>query len=113
MKTIKIKRAVVSVFDKTNLNLLADYFIKNDIQVLSTGGTSNFLKKYSKNINLIEIADFTKFNEILGGRVKSLHPYIHSGILAKKADPTHQKEVKISVPFVDLVVVNLYPFGKL
>ncbi len=113
MKTIKIKRAVVSVYDKTNLNLLADYFIKNDIQVLSTGGTSNFLKKYSKSINLIEIADFTKFNEILGGRVKSLHPYIHSGILAKKSDFNHKKELeKINVPFVDLVVVNLYPFEK-
>ncbi len=113
MKEIKIKRAIVSVFDKTNLNLLADYFIKNNVQVLSTGGTALFLKKYSKKIKLIEISKFTKFNEILGGRVKSLHPYIHSAILAKKDDPTHKKELeKINVPFIDLVVVNLYPFEE-
>ena len=113
MKTIQIKRAIVSVFDKTYLDSLADYFVKNNIEVLSTGGTAKFLKKFSKKIKLVEISKFTKFDEILGGRVKSLHPFVHSGILAKKDDLNHKKELKkINVPFVDLVVVNLYPFEK-
>ena len=99
--------------DKNFLNLLADYFIKYKIKVLSTGGTAAFFKNYSSDIELIEISEFTNFQEILGGRVKSLHPYIHSGILAKKKNINHQKQLKnINVPFIDLVVVNLYPFEK-
>ncbi len=110
---ISIKYAIVTVYDKSYLNLLADYFIENKIVVLSTGGTASFLKNYSNDIKVIEISKFTKFDEILDGRVKSLHPYIHSGILAKKKDSNHQKELKrINIPFIDLVVVNLYPFEK-
>ncbi len=114
MTTYKIKRAIVSVSDKSSLELLAEYFIKNKIEVLSTGGTSKFLKSYSSKIKIIEISNFTKFNEILEGRVKSLHPMIHSGILAKRNNKKHQKEIKkLDVANIDLVVVNLYPFEKI
>ena len=84
MTKIEIKRAIVSVHDKSYLSLLADYFIKYKIEVLSTGGTARFLKNYSAKLKIIEISEFTNFSEILDGRVKSLHPKIHSGILAKK-----------------------------
>lgn len=111
MTTNPIKKAIVSVFDKSYLNLLAEYFLNFNINVFSTGGTSKFLKSFSSKIKVIDISDFTKFNEILGGRVKSLHPIIHSGILAKKNSIQHQKELtKLKIPNIDLVVVNLYPF---
>ena len=84
MKTNQIKKAIVSVSNKNYLDILAEYFINFKIEVLSTGGTSEFLRNYSSKIKVIDISDFTKFNEILDGRVKSLHPFIHSGILAKK-----------------------------
>ena len=113
MTKIEIKRAIVSVHDKSCLSLLADYFIKYKIEVLSTGGTARFLKNYSAKLKIIEISEFTNFSEILDGRVKSLHPKIHSGILAKKKDKNHIKELKkIKIPYIDLVVVNLYPFEK-
>ena len=114
MTKVQIKRAIVSVHDKSYLSILADYFLKYKVEVLSTGGTAHFLKKYSLELKLIEISEFTNFNEILGGRVKSLHPHIHSGILGKKNDKNHIKELKkIKVPFIDLVVVNLYPFENI
>ena len=114
MTKIQIKRAIVSVHDKSCLNLLADYFLKYKVEVLSTGGTARFLKDYRADLKIIEISEFTNFNEILGGRVKSLHPYIHSGILGKKNDNNHIKELQnIKVPFIDLVVVNLYPFENI
>ena len=113
MTKIEIKKAIVSVHDKSYLSLLADYFIKYKIEVLSTGGTASFLKNYSAKLKVVEISEFTNFREILDGRVKSLHPKIHSGILAKKNDKNHIKELKkIKAPFIDLVVVNLYPFEK-
>ena len=114
MSKIEIKRALVSVHNKINLKLLANYFIKYDVEVLSTGGTAKFFKSFSKKIKVIEISSFTNFKEILDGRVKSLHPKIHSGILAKKDDVNHIKELKkINASFIDLVVVNLYPFEEI
>ena len=114
MTTNQIKKAIVSVSDKNYLDLLAEYFIDFKIEVLSTGGTSDFLRNYSSKIKVVDISDFTKFNEILDGRVKSLHPLIHSGILAKKDCTKHQKELqKLGVTNIDLVVVNLYPFEKI
>ncbi len=113
MTKILIKRAIVSVHDKSYLSLLADYFLQYKVEVLSTGGTARFLKDYNAELKVIEISEFTNFDEILGGRVKSLHPYIHSGILGKKNDNNHIKELEnIKVPFIDLVVTNLYPFEK-
>ena len=113
MKKLKIQRAIVSVSDKRKLNILSDYFRKHQIKVYSTGGTYQYLKKISQDLEIQEIADFTKFSEILDGRVKTLHPFIFSGILAKINNKTHQQQLqKIKVPNFDLVVVNLYPFEK-
>ena len=94
VKKIKIQRALVSVSDKNDLKLLANYFVKNNIEVLSTGGTFNFLKNFNKKLKVIEISKFTNFDEIMDGRVKSLHPKIHSGILAKKNDLRHRSELE-------------------
>jgi len=113
MKKLKIERAIVSVSDKRKLDVLSDYFTKNKIKVYSTGGTYQYLKKISQDLEIQEISDFTKFNEILDGRVKTLHPFIFSGILAKINNKVHQQQIKkIKVPNIDLVVVNLYPFEK-
>ena len=114
MKNIKIKRAIVSVYDKNYLSILAEFFLKNRIEVLSTGGTFLYLKDYNSEIKVSEISEYTGFNEILDGRVKSLHPVIHAGILAKKNNVNHQKQLERSnINFIDLVVVNLYPFEEI
>ena len=84
-----IKRALVSVYDKSKINILVDYFIENKVEVLSTGGTAKYLKSLSSKIKLVEISKYTKFNEILNGRVKTLHPKIHSGLLADKKNKKH------------------------
>ena len=84
VKKIKIQRALVSVSDKNDLKLLANYFVKNNIEVLSTGGTFNFLKNFNKKLKVIEISKFTNFDEIMDGRVKSLHPKYILEFLQKK-----------------------------
>ena len=113
MSKINIRKALVSVSDKSLLEKIGEYFLKYSIIVMSTGGTYNFLKKKFPSLKLQEIADFTNFKEILDGRVKTLHPLVHAGILAKKNDPSHLKQLKeLGIPSVDLVVINLYPFEK-
>ncbi len=114
MKNIKIKNAIVSVSDKTNLESLIPYFEENKISIYSTGGTYKFLKDFKKRINLHKISDYTRFPELLDGRVKTLHPNIHSGILAKKNISKHLSELeKRNLVFFDLVIVNLYQFEKI
>ena len=103
------KIALISVSDKTNIDLLASKLVENGYTIISTGGTANYLQE--KGIKIIPISKFTKFEEILGGRVKTLHPIIHAGILAKsKKDLVKLKNKKYSL--IDIVVVNLYPFEK-
>ena len=103
------KIALISVSDKTDIDLLASKLVKNGYTIISTGGTANYLQE--KGINIIPISKFTKFEEILGGRVKTLHPIIHAGILAKsKKDLDKLKNAQYSL--IDMVVVNLYPFEK-
>ena len=103
------KIALISVSDKTNIHLLASKLVKNGYTIISTGGTANYLQE--KGIKIIPISEFTKFEEILGGRVKTLHPIIHAGILAKsKKDLDKLKNNNYSL--IDMVVVNLYPFEK-
>ena len=103
------KIALISVSDKTNIDLLASKLVKNGYTIISTGGTASYLKQ--KGISIIPISEYTKFEEILGGRVKTLHPIIHAGILAKsKKDLDRLKSKKYSL--IDMVVVNLYPFEK-
>ena len=108
---IKIKRALISVFDKTNILNLSSFLVSQNIEIYSTGGTYNFLKK--NNIEVKEVSKYTKSAEILDGRVKTLHPKIHGAILAKRNLPKHLKEIKKNkIDLIDLVVVNLYPFKK-
>ena len=99
------KIALISVSDKTDIDLLASKLVKNGYTIISTGGTASYLQE--KGINIIPISKFTKFEEILGGRVKTLHPIIHAGILAKsKKDLDKLKNKKYSL--IDIVVVNLF-----
>ena len=103
------KIALISVSDKTDIDILASKLVKNGYTIISTGGTASYLQE--KGINIIPISKFTKFEEILGGRVKTLHPIIHAGILAKSKDDL-DKLKKTQYSLIDMVVVNLYPFEK-
>ena len=107
----KIKRALISVSDKTGLEPLARALGELDVEILSTGGTSKYLKE--QGIKVKDVSDFTGFAEMLDGRVKTLHPRIHGGLLALRHHPEHQKQVKAhNLEYIDMVVVNLYPFEK-
>ena len=107
---MKIERALISVSDKTGLESLAQSLIAHKIEIISSGGTATFLK--DKKIPVTEVSDFTQAPEMLDGRVKTLHPKIHGGILAKR-NADHLKQLKEqNYPTIDLVVVNLYPFEE-
>lgn len=107
----KIKRALISVSDKEGIIDLANELKKFQIEILSTGGTAKSLKE--AGIEVTEIADYIKSPELLGGRVKTLHPKIHAGILAARDNKTHMQELeKHGIQFIDLLVVNLYPFRE-
>ncbi len=102
------KYAILSTFDKTGILELARFLVQNDWEIISSGGTARVLK--DAGLGVIEVSDFTGFPEILDGRVKTLHPRIHAGILARKV-PEHEKILReLNIPHVNLVVVNLYPF---
>lgn len=104
-----LKRALISVYDKTNLLPMAQFLQSRAVEILSTGGTYKFLKE--NGIAVTEVSDVTGFEEVLDGRVKTLHPVIHSGILAVRDNKEHMKTLrrKEIVP-IDIVIVNLYPF---
>tara|TARA_B100000029_G_scaffold449347_1_gene472438 strand:+ start:7 stop:1545 length:1539 start_codon:yes stop_codon:yes gene_type:complete len=105
----KIKKALISVWDKTDIIPLAKFLIENDIEIYSTGGTKKILEK--NNIDVISISKITKQDEIMDGRVKTLHPRIFGGILADRTNEQHITDLNtLSSGFIDLVIVNLYPF---
>ena len=105
----KISRALISVSDKSNILELAKILQDFNIEIISTGGTAALLKE--NNIKVTEVSDYTQFPEMLDGRVKTLHPKIYGGILAQKDNPKHIETLeKNSIPQIDLVIVNLYPF---
>ena len=107
----KIKSALISVSDKSNLKPLLKILYKNNIKLISSGGTFKTIKKLS--FECLEISKFTGSKEILGGRVKTLHPKIHAGILNKRSDKFHLREIKKNnFENIDLVIVNFYPFEK-
>lgn len=107
-KENKIKNVLLSVSNKIDILTLAKNLVIKNIKIFSTGGTSKFLKK--SGINVTEISDYTQFPEIMNGRVKTLHPKIHAGILARKnVDDDLIKEQNIIK--IDMVVVNFYPFS--
>lgn len=108
---IKIRIALLSVSDKTGIAELARELVKLKISILSTGGTAALLKK--SKIPCTEISDYTGSAEMMGGRVKTLHPKVHGGILARREDEKDQLELKkYKIEPIDLVVVNLYPFEE-
>jgi len=104
--------ALVSVSDKKNIIPFCRELVeKYNYKILSSGGTAEYLKE--AKIPVIKVADFTNSPEILGGRVKTLHPKIHGGILAKRTDEEHLKDIEANhLELIDLVVVNLYPFKQ-
>jgi phosphoribosylaminoimidazolecarboxamide formyltransferase/IMP cyclohydrolase len=104
-----IRRALISVSDKTGLIPLARALNRRNVEILSTGGTAKLLRE--QGIPVTEIAKFTGFPEILSGRVKTLHPKVHGGILADRGNREHLRQAKrLGLKAIDLVVVNLYPF---
>ncbi|HNI28844.1 MAG TPA: bifunctional phosphoribosylaminoimidazolecarboxamide formyltransferase/IMP cyclohydrolase, partial [Leptospiraceae bacterium] len=108
---IQIKRALISVSDKTGLLEFAKFLNSRKVEILSTGGTLKALK--DGGIPAIAVDQYTGFPEMLEGRVKTLHPKIHGGLLADLDNPLHKSEAeKHGIPSIDLVVVNLYPFAE-
>jgi phosphoribosylaminoimidazolecarboxamide formyltransferase/IMP cyclohydrolase len=110
MKT-RIKNALISVSDKENLSLLLKVLKKFNIKIISSGGTYSSIKKLGYECT--ELSKYTGFKEMLDGRVKTLHPKIHAGILHDRENKKHQNEMaRQNFPAIDLIVVNFYPFQK-
>jgi len=108
---MKIERALISVSDKTGLVELATALAKRNVEILSTGGTAKTLAE--AGIETVEVSSFTGSPEILSGRVKTLHPKIHGGLLYLRGDQSHEEQAKAhGIKPIDLVVVNLYPFEQ-
>lgn len=105
------KRALLSVSDKSGILEFAQELEQMNFEILSTGGTKRFLEENGVTITAVD--EITKFPEILGGRVKTLHPLVHGGLLAKHDDPMHQSEMADNgISPIDIVCVNLYPFRE-
>src|SRR5437868_7792593 len=112
MSEPKIRRALISVWDKTGIvdfaRALHDEF---GIEIISTGGTAKALRDAGIPVTLVE--EVTSFPEMMDGRVKTLHPKIHAGILADRDNPEHMRQLsEQGIEPIDMVVVNLYPFEK-
>lgn len=106
-----MKRALISVSDKTGIVDFAKKLVELKIEIVSTGGTFKTLEE--AGVPVINISDVTGFPECLDGRVKTLHPNIHAGLLAMRSNPEHMKQVEeLKVDLIDMVVVNLYPFKQ-
>ena len=100
--------AILSVHDKTGIIDFAQGLSSLGWTLLASGGTAKLLRE--NNINVTEVADYTKSPEILGGRVKTLHPAIHGGLLARSTENDHRQLLDLGWDYIDLVAVNLYPF---
>jgi phosphoribosylaminoimidazolecarboxamide formyltransferase/IMP cyclohydrolase len=107
----KIRRALISVYDKTGVVELAKALHRMKVEIISTGGTSRELKQ--AGVPVKEVSMLTQFPEMLDGRVKTLHPVIHAGLLALRDNAEHMKTLeKHGIGTIDLLVVNLYPFAE-
>lgn len=102
--------AILSVYDKTGLIEFARGLADLGWTLLASGGTAKLLRE--KGISVTEVADYTRSPEILGGRVKTLHPAIHGGLLARPTQEDHQQLLDLNWDYIDLVAVNLYPFEE-
>ena len=108
---IKIKNALISVSNKENLTSLLKILKKFNVKIISSGGTYASIKKL--DYKCTELSKYTGFKEMLDGRVKTLHPKMHAGILHDRQSKKHQSEmIKQNFPAIDLIVVNFYPFQK-
>jgi phosphoribosylaminoimidazolecarboxamide formyltransferase / IMP cyclohydrolase len=108
---IRIRRALISVSNKSGLAELSQCLHELGVEILSTGGTANFLRE--QKIPVIDVSDYTGFPEIMDGRVKTLHPKVHGGLLALRDKPSHLAQMKAQdIQPIDMVVVNLYPFRE-
>lgn len=106
-----IRRALISVSDKSGIVELSKVLAENNIEIISTGGSAKTLRE--AGIEVLEVSKYTAFPEIMGGRVKTLHPKIHGGILARRShDEDNAAMVEHGIDAIDLVIVNLYPFEK-
>jgi phosphoribosylaminoimidazolecarboxamide formyltransferase / IMP cyclohydrolase len=108
---IRVRRALISVSDKTGIADFARTLAAQGVEVLSTGGTASALRE--AGLEVTDVAEFTGQEEILGGRVKTLHPRLHAGLLARRGDPEHMATLeREGIEPIDLVCVNLYPFEQ-
>ena len=105
------KRALISVSDKTGVEAAAKRLEALGYEIVSTGGTETALKK--AGVKTVNISDITGFPECLDGRVKTLHPAVHAGLLAMRSNPEHMAQLeRLGVNTIDVVIVNLYPFKQ-
>ncbi len=108
-RVIDVRTALLSVSDKRGLVEFARELAAMGVEIISTGGTASILREASLKVR--EVAEITGFPEMLDGRVKTLHPHIHGGILARRELPEHMAQLKLyNIRPIDMVVVNLYPF---
>ena len=106
-----IQRALLSVSDKTGLVELAKFLAGKGVELISTGGTCQAIR--GAGIPVMELSDYTGFPEMMDGRVKTLHPKVHGGLLQRRDLASHQEQAtRHKIPTIDLVVVNLYPFEQ-
>src|SRR3990167_708988 len=107
----KINRALISVYDKGGIVSFAAALRRLGVELISSGGTAGLLR--DEGLEVIEVSQYTGFPEVMDGRVKTLHPKIHGGLLAIRDNPSHLKQMKeLGILPIDMVVVNLYPFEK-
>ena len=107
----KIKRALISVSDKTGIAAFAQELTDRGIEIISTGGTASLLK--GEGFDVKDVADVTGFPEMMDGRLKTLHPVVHGGLLAVRGNAEHEASQKEhGIGDIDLLVVNLYPFEE-
>src|SRR5216110_697518 len=108
---VKIRRALISVSDKTGIVDFARELKRFDVEIISTGGTAKALREAGLEVR--DVSDVTGFPEMMDGRVKTLHPRIHGGILAVRDNPEHARALsEHSIEPIDMVVINLYPFEQ-
>ena len=107
----RVERALISLTDKSGIEEFAAALAALDVEILSTGGTAAKIR--SAGVKVVDVAEFTGFPEMLDGRVKTLHPLVHGGILNQRENPEHQEQSRQhNIKPVDIVAVNLYAFEK-
>ena len=105
---IKIKTALISVSDKSNLEKIVQFLKEHKVKIISTGGTAKSIADLG--IEVTDVASITNFPEMMDGRVKTLHPNVHGGLLSKRDDKGHvQSQEDHGIEDIDLIIVNLYP----